>query len=117
MTQRYCQGKPAARAIPARHAKILPALAPIRVPASSAHSAVDATAAVIAAVSGDALDAPTDVPIVPNAVATVIVAEIAAAIAAVDASSRAADPVRLPGITVGPLPLARLHCFPKCAKP
>src|SRR5258708_25717916 len=105
MTQRYCPGKPAARAIPARHAKILPALAPIRVPASSAHSAVDATAAVIAAVSGDALDAPTDVPIVPNAVATVIAAEIAA----VDASSVAADTVRIAGITVDTLLLAGLN--------
>src|SRR5258707_11490397 len=109
MTQRYCPGKPAARAIPARHAKILPALAPIRVPASSAHSAVDATAAVIAAVSGDALDAPTDVPIVPNAVATVIVAEIAAAIAALDASSVAAGTVPIAGITGGTPPFARPH--------
>src|SRR5258708_17353081 len=109
MTLCFCQGRPAVRGIPARHAKILPALAPIRVPASSAHSAVDATAAVIAAVSVDALDAPTDVPIVPNAVATVIVAAIAAAIAAVGASSRPAETVPLPGITVGPLLLPRLH--------
>src|SRR5258708_37360956 len=109
MTLCFCQGRPAVRGIPARHAKILPALAPIRVPASSAHSAVDATAAVIAAVSGDALDAPTDVPIVPNAVATVIVAEIPAENAAVDASSGAAGTVRTPGITVGTLPLARLN--------
>src|SRR6266478_5114722 len=105
MTPRYCPGRPAVRAIPARHAKILPALAPIRVPASSAHSAADATAAAIAAVSVDAVDAPTDVPIVPIAVATVIVveivAEIAAAIAAVDDSSVAADTVRIAGITVG----------------
>src|SRR5258708_28245662 len=109
MTPCFCQGRPAVRGIPARHAKILPALAPIRVADASAHSAVDATAAVIAAVSGDALDAPTDVPIVPNAVATVIVAEIAAAIAAVDASSVAADTVRIAGITVDTLLLAGLN--------
>src|SRR5260370_16231886 len=74
MTPCFCQGKPAARAIPARHAKILPALAPIRVPASSAHSAVDATAAVIAAGFRGALDAPTDVSLVPHTGATVILA-------------------------------------------
>src|SRR5258706_3012495 len=108
MTPCYCQGRPAVRGIPARHAKILPALAPIRVPASSAHSAVDATAAVIAAVSGDALDPPTDVPIVPNAVATVIVAEIPAAIAALDPSSVSAGTGRIAGITGGTPPLARL---------
>src|SRR5258708_19287332 len=113
MTPCFCQGRPAVRGIPARHAKILPALAPIRVPASSAHSAVEATAAVIAAVSRDALDAPTDVPIVPNAVATLIVAEIAAAIAAVDSSSGPAGPAPRPGHTGAPPHLPRPHPLPK----
>src|SRR5215468_8964134 len=87
----FCPGKPAALAIRTHRAKILPASAPTRVPASSGRSGVDATAAVIAAVSADGADAPTGAPIVRIAVATVTVAETAVAIAAVDTSSGAAD--------------------------
>jgi hypothetical protein len=74
--------------------RISRASAPILVRVSSDRSAADATVAEIAAVSADAVDAPTGAPIVLIAEATVTVAEIAAriagVIAAVGASSAAA---------------------------
>jgi len=124
MTLCFCRERPAARAIRTRRAKISPALAPIRVPGSSAHSAVDATAAVIAADSVDAADARMGVPIVPIAPATVdriavpivapIVGVIVDRIAAEDASSVAADMARIVGITAATLLLAVPNSFPKC---
>jgi len=112
MTPFFCRGKPAARVIRTLRAKILPASAPIHVPASSARSAADATAGVIAEVSADAADARTGVPIVPIAAATVdriavpIAAVIVDRIAAEDASSAAADMARIVGITAATLLLA-----------
>ena len=110
MTPCFCPGRPALRAIPARHARILPASAPIHVPASNARSAAAtgiADAVAIAAVSVDAVDALKDVPIGPIGVATVtvvaIVARIAVVIEAGDASSGAAAvdtaTARIAGIT------------------
>jgi hypothetical protein len=99
MTPFFCPGKLALRAIRTHRAKILRVSAPILVPASSARSVADETAAVIVAGSVDAVDAPTGAPIVPIVgAATVTVAEIAAAIADVDASSVVAadmDTVRI----------------------
>ncbi|HXA83082.1 MAG TPA: hypothetical protein VNY56_08240 [Methylomirabilota bacterium] len=100
------------------------ASAPIRVPASSARSAADATAAVIAAVSEDAADARMGAPIAPLGAATVTVVAIVvrigvligARIVAVDASSAAADmaTARIAGITADMLLRAGLSSFPKC---
>jgi hypothetical protein len=120
MTPCFCPGKPALRAIQARRVKILPALAPIHVPASNARSAAAtgiADAAAIAAVSADAADALKDVPIAPIAAATVtvvvIVARIAVVIEAGDASSGAAAvdmaTARIAGITADTLLPAGLN--------
>src|ERR1700739_2279697 len=91
MTPFFCREKPAARVILTLRGKISPASVRIHVPASSARSAADASAAVIAAASADAADALMGVQIVPIEAATVtvvvIAARIAVEIAAVDASS------------------------------
>ena len=95
-----------------RRAKISRASAPILVRVSSARSAADATVGEIAAVSADAVDAPTGAPIVHIAEAIVtgveIAVRIAAAIAAEDASSAAAAmaTARIADITADTLLLA-----------
>ena len=120
MTLFFCLGKPAARGIRTGRARISRASAPTLVPVFSARSAVDATAAVIAADSVDAADARMGVPIVPIAAATVdriavpIVAVIVDRIAAEDASNVAADMARIVGITAATLLLAGPNSFPKC---
>jgi hypothetical protein len=128
MTLCYCRERPAARAIRTHLAKISLASEPIRVPGSSARSAVDATAAAIAAVSVDAADGRMGVPIVPIAPATVdriavpivvligvlIGAVIADRTAAVGVSSAAAATGRIVDITAATLLLAGLNSFPKC---
>ena len=111
MTLFFCRGKPAARVTRTLRVKISPASAPIHVRVSSAHSAVDVTVAVIAEVSGDAVDARMGALIVLIAGAIVVrtvvriavqtVARIGAGIAAGDALSAAADTgmARIAGIT------------------